>query len=72
MQIDRAIEEVLETGSKRIGLLGFSFKAGTDDLRESPIVEVIGSFGALAFVASRAGDVILTADNSIGTVFTLH
>jgi GDP-mannose 6-dehydrogenase len=29
---------IAETGSKRVGLLGFSFKAGTDDLRESPIV----------------------------------
>ena len=29
---------MLETGKKNIGLLGFSFKAGTDDLRESPIV----------------------------------
>jgi GDP-mannose 6-dehydrogenase len=28
----------METGRKNIGLLGFSFKAGTDDLRESPIV----------------------------------
>src|SRR5437763_9503587 len=38
MQIQQAFEQVLETGKKRIGLLGFSFKAGTDDLRESPIV----------------------------------
>ena len=38
MQIELAIDQVLETGKKRIGLLGFSFKAGTDDLRESPIV----------------------------------
>jgi GDP-mannose 6-dehydrogenase len=38
LQIQRAIDEVLETGRKEIGILGFSFKAGTDDLRESPIV----------------------------------
>jgi GDP-mannose 6-dehydrogenase len=37
-QIDHAIELVTESGRKRVGLLGFSFKAGTDDLRESPIV----------------------------------
>jgi GDP-mannose 6-dehydrogenase len=38
LQIQHAIDEVLETGKKRVGLLGFSFKAGTDDLRESPMV----------------------------------
>src|SRR6188474_231791 len=38
LQIEHAIEMVTRTGKKRIGLLGFSFKAGTDDLRESPIV----------------------------------
>jgi GDP-mannose 6-dehydrogenase len=38
LQIDHALEMVTETGRKRVGLLGFSFKAGTDDLRESPIV----------------------------------
>jgi GDP-mannose 6-dehydrogenase len=37
-QIQHALDQVLETGKKRVGLLGFSFKAGTDDLRESPIV----------------------------------
>jgi GDP-mannose 6-dehydrogenase len=38
LQIQHAIDQVVDTGKKRVGLLGFSFKAGTDDLRESPIV----------------------------------
>jgi GDP-mannose 6-dehydrogenase len=38
LQIQHAFDEVMETGRKKIGLLGFSFKAGTDDLRESPCV----------------------------------
>src|SRR5436853_1429460 len=38
LQIEHAIERIVETGKKRVGLLGFSFKAGTDDLRESPMV----------------------------------
>jgi GDP-mannose 6-dehydrogenase len=38
LQIQRAFDEIVDTGRRNIGLLGFSFKAGTDDLRESPIV----------------------------------
>jgi GDP-mannose 6-dehydrogenase len=38
LQIQHALDQIVETGKKRVGLLGFSFKAGTDDLRESPIV----------------------------------
>jgi GDP-mannose 6-dehydrogenase len=38
MQVQHAIDRIIDAGKKKIGLLGFSFKAGTDDLRESPMV----------------------------------
>jgi GDP-mannose 6-dehydrogenase len=38
VHIDHAIDMILGTGSRRIGLMGLSFKEGTDDMRESPIV----------------------------------
>jgi GDP-mannose 6-dehydrogenase len=41
MQIVRGVKLVMDSGSPRVGVLGFSFKAGTDDLRESPVIEVI-------------------------------
>jgi GDP-mannose 6-dehydrogenase len=39
--VERGVDWILETGAKRIAFLGFSFKAGTDDLRESPYLTVI-------------------------------
>ena len=39
--LDRAVEAVLATNSKRIGVLGLSFKPGTDDVRDSPAVQLI-------------------------------
>jgi len=40
-QIEKGLKMIMEKGHKKVGILGFSFKAGTDDLRESPLVEVI-------------------------------
>ena len=39
--LDRAVEMVLATGKKKIAVLGLSFKAATDDLRESPQVQLV-------------------------------
>jgi GDP-mannose 6-dehydrogenase len=37
-QIERTIETIAELGNREVAFLGLSFKAGTDDLRESPVV----------------------------------
>ena len=40
-QVAHGFDLVTRHGKRKIAVLGFSFKAGTDDLRESPIVELI-------------------------------
>jgi GDP-mannose 6-dehydrogenase len=40
LQIERGIQAVVDKTNRKVGILGFSFKAGTDDLRESPMVEL--------------------------------
>jgi GDP-mannose 6-dehydrogenase len=38
LQVSRCFDVIERTGAKRVGLFGLSFKSGTDDLRESPLV----------------------------------
>jgi GDP-mannose 6-dehydrogenase len=41
LQVMRGLQLIVAKGHTRVGILGFSFKAGTDDLRESAMIEVI-------------------------------
>jgi GDP-mannose 6-dehydrogenase len=41
LQVAKGLNLITEKGARKVGILGFSFKAGTDDLRESPMIEVI-------------------------------
>ncbi len=41
LHVKRGIDLVLSTGKKKIGVLGLSFKADTDDLRESPMIDLV-------------------------------
>ena len=40
-QVEKGVKMIVDKGARKVGILGFSFKAGTDDLRESPLVDVI-------------------------------
>ena len=41
IQVARGLQLIMDKGRRKVGILGFSFKAGTDDLRESPVIEII-------------------------------
>ncbi|NRA18526.1 MAG: nucleotide sugar dehydrogenase [Oceanospirillaceae bacterium] len=41
LQVHRGFDMVADKGNRKVSIFGFSFKAGTDDLRESPVVDLI-------------------------------
>lgn len=40
IHVEQAVNMILDRGERSVGLIGLSFKSGTDDLRESPLVEL--------------------------------
>jgi len=44
VHVEHAIAKVLASGCRRVGMIGLSFKTGTDDLRESPLVLIAEQF----------------------------
>jgi GDP-mannose 6-dehydrogenase len=42
-QLERALQAVMDTGAKRLGVIGLTFKENTDDLRESPVITMLES-----------------------------
>lgn len=69
LHIEAATNMVRQSGHKRIGFLGLAFKSGTDDLRESPILEVINSLIQEGYDVS-AFDPAINPDTRIDNQFT--
>ncbi|MEM6388459.1 MAG: UDP-glucose/GDP-mannose dehydrogenase family protein [Pseudomonadota bacterium] len=63
-QIDEAVRLVKESGAKRVAMLGLAFKLGTDDLRESPALEMIAALRESG-IEVRAHDPAVTRDTNI-------
>jgi GDP-mannose 6-dehydrogenase len=59
------VERVIDTGRRRVALLGLSFKADTDDLRESPNVELAERLLGKGFEV-RIYDPIINPDQLVG------
>jgi GDP-mannose 6-dehydrogenase len=62
--IQRVVDAVLDTGKRRVALLGLSFKTGSDDLRESPFVRL-----AEAMIGKGLAVRICDPDVALGNLF---
>jgi GDP-mannose 6-dehydrogenase len=63
--IDSALALVREAGHRKVGLLGLSFKPGTDDLRESPLVTLAEQLIGKGFDL-RVFDPLVNLDRLVG------
>jgi len=49
MHIERALEAIHACGLRRVGVLGLAFKPGTDDIRESPALDLVAALIAAGY-----------------------
>lgn len=68
-QIETATTLVRQTGKRKIGFLGLAFKAGTDDLRESPALEMMNTLIEEGYEVS-AYDPAIKKDTRVGNQFS--
>ncbi|MEM9331262.1 MAG: nucleotide sugar dehydrogenase [Pseudomonadota bacterium] len=68
-QIQNAIDMIRVIGMKKVGFLGIAFKPGTDDLRESPVLELINALLESDYELS-AFDPAIRADTRIADQFS--
>ena len=69
LQVQTAVDMVEKSGHRRIGFVGLAFKAGTDDLRESPILEVMNKLLVDGYEIS-AWDPAIKKETRIDNQFT--
>lgn len=65
-QIETALRLIDRTRKKKIGILGLTFKAGTDDIRESPIVKVVEALVGRGMQV-KVHDENINVDRMVGT-----
>lgn len=64
VQVDQAVQLVKDSGARRVAVLGLAFKPGTDDLRESPTLELIAALRE-AGIDVQTHDPAVTKDTNI-------
>lgn len=66
MHLQRVVDVILASERRRVGLVGLSFKPGTDDLRESPLVELAERLLGKGFEL-RIHDPVVSLSQLVGT-----
>jgi GDP-mannose 6-dehydrogenase len=66
LRVQRAVERVVASGARRVAVVGLSFKPGTDDLRESPLVALVETLLGKGF-AVRVFDPSLSLERLTGS-----